>query len=299
MGVFRFVNDPRKGCMKSPGEGCRGVFTGTWALVSNTISGTFDSATYVTRAVYSILRNCGRFEEGEEKLTRPSNICSGIWIHGLGGCISEICEGLYSCFTKPCKKVPGGKSCAPRTGNAFLNCLISPATGAIRWTNASTAGTANCFKKEEKQNDRYRHPRQFGLIRVMKPYKEDQAFAEECFATDQKMKYEQIVYFCQVNELTVVVVTKSMQLVVYRRGKHYKKVEISEIERFERYYLSAKRSMNIVSQKKSLAIANIDENPLNQIQDAINALNGTDVKAHDMPGENPNKAKQCCSKEEE
>jgi hypothetical protein len=100
-GVYHFLNDPREGCMKGPKEGCKGVFTGTWSLFSNTVSGVFDSASAVTRSVYSILRNCGGFETGEENLKDPQNICSGIFVHGLGGCFIEVGEGLYNCFTKP------------------------------------------------------------------------------------------------------------------------------------------------------------------------------------------------------
>jgi hypothetical protein len=60
--------------MKNPKAGCFGVVTGTWALMSNTVSGTFDSAAAVTKSLYSIFRNCGGYETGEERLKNPKNI---------------------------------------------------------------------------------------------------------------------------------------------------------------------------------------------------------------------------------
>jgi len=135
-GVWRFCDDPLKGWMKGGCGVCKGVCTGTCALLSNTVSGVFNSVGAITRAVYSIARNLGSFEAGEERLSRPGNICSGLIFYGLGGCIAEVVEGFGNCFSKPCKKTKrGGPGCCGRTLNGMLNLMCSPVTGSLRMVN--------------------------------------------------------------------------------------------------------------------------------------------------------------------
>ena len=70
--------------------------------MANTVSGVFNSVGAISRAVYSILRNVGSFEAGEERLDSPGNICSGLFFYGLGGCLAEVGEGIGACLSKPC-----------------------------------------------------------------------------------------------------------------------------------------------------------------------------------------------------
>lgn len=136
-GLWHFVDDPRKGLMKGGCGCCQGCCTGTTALLKNTVSGVFNSVGAITRSVYSILRNVGSFESGEENLTNPGNICSGLFVHGLGGCLAELCEGIGNCCSKPCKKTRrGGPNCMGRTLSGCLNLLSAPGTGAVRFVNA-------------------------------------------------------------------------------------------------------------------------------------------------------------------
>ena len=115
-GVWRFIDDPRKGLMAGGCGCCKGCLTGTCALMTNTVSGVFNSIGAITRSMYSILRNVGSFNTGEERLKNPGNICSGLFFYGFGGCLAEFGEGLGNCCTKPCKKtIRGGPGCGGRT----------------------------------------------------------------------------------------------------------------------------------------------------------------------------------------
>ena len=64
--------------------------------MANTISGCFDSFAAISRSLYSLVRNVGGYEAGEERLTVPGNICTGACVHGVYGFIAEIGEGVYS-----------------------------------------------------------------------------------------------------------------------------------------------------------------------------------------------------------
>ena len=56
-GVFEFINEPRKGLVKGPKEFVGGVGKGVKSLVTNVISGSFDSVSKVTGSLYGVLKN--------------------------------------------------------------------------------------------------------------------------------------------------------------------------------------------------------------------------------------------------
>ena len=180
----------------------------------------FNSVGSITRALYSISRNVGSFDAGEERLSDPDNICSGLIFYGLGGFVAELGEGLVNCFCKPCKPTKHrGPGCCGRSVSGCLNLGCSPLTGALRFINAFSAGTSNCFVKKAPENERYRFPRQFGLKDELSPYEEGLAMGENCLRHDEDHQDEQIAYCKQVNNDSAVIITKKKEILVYRNEK--------------------------------------------------------------------------------
>jgi vacuolar protein sorting-associated protein 13A/C len=56
-GVFEFFNEPRKGLMKGPKEFVGGVGKGVKSLVTNVVSGGFDSVSKITGSLYNVVKN--------------------------------------------------------------------------------------------------------------------------------------------------------------------------------------------------------------------------------------------------
>ena len=55
-GVFEFFNEPRKGMLKGPAEFVGGMGKGVTALVTNVVSGSFNSVSKITGSLYGIAK---------------------------------------------------------------------------------------------------------------------------------------------------------------------------------------------------------------------------------------------------
>lgn len=55
-GVFEFFNEPRKGLLKGPAEFVGGMGAGVTSLVTNVVSGSFNSVSKITGSLYGIAK---------------------------------------------------------------------------------------------------------------------------------------------------------------------------------------------------------------------------------------------------
>ena len=55
-GVFEFFNEPRKGLLKGPAEFVGGMGKGVTSLVTNVVSGSFDTVSKITGSLYGIAK---------------------------------------------------------------------------------------------------------------------------------------------------------------------------------------------------------------------------------------------------
>ena len=56
-GVYEFVSEPSKGLLKGTDEFVVGVGKGVQSLVSNVISGSFESMSKITGSLYTVVKN--------------------------------------------------------------------------------------------------------------------------------------------------------------------------------------------------------------------------------------------------
>jgi hypothetical protein len=64
-GVFEFFNEPRKGLLKGPKEFVGGIGKGVKSLVTNVVSGSFDSVSKITGSLYGVVKNVSGDENVE------------------------------------------------------------------------------------------------------------------------------------------------------------------------------------------------------------------------------------------
>ena len=101
-GVFEFFNEPRKGLLKGPTEFVGGMGKGVNSLITNVVSGGFDSMAKVTGSLYGALKNVSGNEVNEAQMAakRPEHAIDGVY-QGLKGGAAELMLGVTGIFTKP------------------------------------------------------------------------------------------------------------------------------------------------------------------------------------------------------
>jgi phage-related protein len=99
-GVYEFVSEPTKGLLKGPDEFVGGVGKGVQSLVSNVVSGGFESVGKITGSLYNVVKNVG----GEKKteIKQPDHVVDGVY-QGVKGGVTELFSGVTGIFTKPIK----------------------------------------------------------------------------------------------------------------------------------------------------------------------------------------------------
>lgn len=99
-GVYEFVSEPTKGLLRGPDEFVGGVGKGVQSLVTNVISGGFESVGKITGSLYNVVKNVG----GEKKtdIKAPDHVIDGVY-QGVKGGAQELFHGLTGIFTKPIK----------------------------------------------------------------------------------------------------------------------------------------------------------------------------------------------------
>ena len=278
-GAWRLYDDPRKGSLKGGCGCCKGCLTGLGSCLGYSISGCFDSLSSITKALYSIVRNVGGYDAGEERLTRPQNICSGIFVHGVGGCIAEVGEGAYSCVTKPCKADKSSvQTCLSGTAKGMFNVIVSPFSGTLRWIYSTSYGASECFKTKDPKIVRGRFPRQFGAEKILRPYENDMAMAEYAFS-DSKHEREEMAFYRKIHEVpsVIFVMTTFGRLLLYRKGKSSKRktsLNLVDVVRFEIYEAVNTWSLNVCTSKnKKLVITHFNKEVILAVMKAIDLYN--------------------------
>lgn len=78
-GVFEFFNEPRKGLVKGPKEFVGGVGKGVKSLVTNIVSGSFDSVSKITGSLYGVIKNVSGDQVTDQQLKKPEHAFDGVY----------------------------------------------------------------------------------------------------------------------------------------------------------------------------------------------------------------------------
>jgi len=211
-GVFEFFNEPRKGLLKGPKQFATGVGKGVKSLVSGIISGGFGSVSRITGSLYSVVRQVGGEGDSYERINQNDNIAEGIY-HGFKGGLQDLAEGVTGLFTKPFKGAKGGgvKGFFKGIGSGLLGVATAPLSAVLRVGTSVTTGIANTatFLRTGKiqQKGRLRFPRPVSAQKVIEPYNEEIAQAQEFLTTLKDHNTEQLVFYLRIDSQVIVLIT--------------------------------------------------------------------------------------------
>jgi len=173
-GVFEFFNEPRKGLLKGPKEFVGGVGKGVKSLLTNVVSGSFDSVSKITGSLYGVLKNVSGNQVNEEQMNmkKPEHAIDGVYL-GIKGGVSELAEGVAGLFTKPYKKAKeeGTVGFFKGLGAGTIGLVASPFTATLRIGNNVATGIKNSAIRIGKGKlptyGRFRHPRYFNSKNIL------------------------------------------------------------------------------------------------------------------------------------
>lgn len=185
-GVLEFFSEPYKGLLKGPGEFVDGVNKGVRALVGNVIAGSFGSVSKITGSLYNIVHEVGGNDQ--IALKEGDNVFTGVYL-GVTGGVTELATGLAGFFTKPYHgaKRSGVFGFFKGIGAGVLGSVTAPLAAALRFGSSVAIGISNTgtllSKGKIQHFGRMRFPRQFGVRKVLEPYDEELAQAQELLRT--------------------------------------------------------------------------------------------------------------------
>jgi vacuolar protein sorting-associated protein 13A/C len=147
---------------------------GVKSLLTNVVSGSFDSVSKITGSLYGVLKNVSGNEVNEEQmaLKKPENAFDGVY-QGLKGGASELVEGVTGLFTKPFKraKQEGAKGFFKGLGSGAVGLVASPFAATLRIGNNVSMGIKNSAVRIGKGKlptyGRFRHPRYFNTKNIL------------------------------------------------------------------------------------------------------------------------------------
>ena len=232
-GVFEFFNEPRKGLLKGPKEFASGIGKGVKSLVSGVISGGFGSVSRITGSLYSVVRQVGGEGDSYERINQNDNIAEGIY-HGFKGGLQDLAEGVTGLFTKPFKgaKKGGVKGFLKGIGSGLLGVATAPLSAVLRVGTSVTTGIANTatFLRTGKiqQKGRIRFPRAVGARKIIEPYNEEIAQAQEFLRTLEDYQEQQLVFYLRVDSKVIVLITTEAAIEI-RSGDLHAAIPLNSI----------------------------------------------------------------------
>ncbi len=97
-GVFEFFSEPKKGLLLGPEEFVGGIGKGVKSLVTNVVSGSFDSISKISGSLYGVVKNVAG--DKNVQIKKPDHVFAGIY-QGVTGGATEIFGGITGIVTKP------------------------------------------------------------------------------------------------------------------------------------------------------------------------------------------------------
>jgi vacuolar protein sorting-associated protein 13A/C len=129
--VYEFISEPTKGLLQGPDEFVEGVGKGVQSLVSNVISGSFESMSKITGSLYTVVKNVSG--EKNVQIRKIDHIGEGIY-YGVKGGMKELVYGVAGIVTKPIQKSKeeGAKGFLKGLGSGLVGAITAPVTATLR-----------------------------------------------------------------------------------------------------------------------------------------------------------------------
>lgn len=216
-GVMDFFYEPAKAIflVQGPEEFTKGFAKGTLSLVTNSVHGTFNTASKVTGSIghgLSLLTFDKDYIREHQKTasTKPKDIREGL-LEGTEAFGKSLFEGFSGFFTKPFEgaQQEGIGGFFKGVGKGLIGVPVKPVTGMLDFATKTTEGISNVknyFNNDIKSKKRL--PRTFGPDGLVTPYSPSSAYGQFLLNTVANQSYsKQRPEYHVHNEKEVILLT--------------------------------------------------------------------------------------------
>ncbi|CAG9327163.1 unnamed protein product [Blepharisma stoltei] len=277
-GVFEFLNEPAKGALKGPKAFAHGIEKGIRSLVGNVISGGFGSVSKVTGKLYGIVREVGGDNKAAERINDSDNAILDIY-GGVKGGVKDLAEGITGIFTKPISgaKEAGASGFLKGIGSGIIGAFSAPVSAALRLgvgiaSGMTSAGTLIAQGKVNPRG-RARFPRYFNMRKVLEPYNNETAQAQDLIKNIPEFSKEQIVFYLHLAEKEDIIVILTLDhLLVLINAELAKFVSIGDISSLEIHRTGAKFTLCAGNPENQIVLNSSSFSSLAKLYSAISSL---------------------------
>lgn len=278
MGVYEFVNEPRKGMLKGPKGFVKGVGKGMRSLVGNTMSAGFGSISKITGSLYTVVKEVGHDEKGISGPPESKDVVSGI-ATGFKQGATDLARGITGVVKKPVRGAQkgGAKGFARGMGAGLLGAVTAPFAAVLRVGSSVATGIANTgtliAKGKIESQGRLRFPRQFGARRVLEPYNSEIAESQELLHSISKHRNENIVYYVHLQEeRDIILILTNKHVLLLTDAELTDRVCVEDIKACEVHRLEGAFYLCIAEGEKQINVRSYSYSPLAKMYGAICSL---------------------------
>jgi vacuolar protein sorting-associated protein 13A/C len=119
-----------------------GIGKGVKSLVTNVVSGSFDSISKISGSLYSVVKSASGSKNVQ--LKKPDHVFDGIF-QGVKGGMTELVGGVTGVFTKPIEKTreEGAKGTVKGIGQGLFGLVSAPITATLRLGSSVASGVSS------------------------------------------------------------------------------------------------------------------------------------------------------------
>ena len=276
-GVVEFFSAPVKGALKGPKGFASGVSKGMRSLVGNVVSGAFGSVSRITGSLHGVVKQVSGADVED---INQSDSMGGTILGGFKGAGSDIAQGVTGIFTKPWKgaKQEGAKGFVKGIGKGLWGALTSPVTAVLRVGAGLTSGVAQAgtllAKGKISVKGRNRFPRHFSPRKVLEPYNQEVAEAQELLKSLSHHRKEKMVFYQHLteNKEDIIIILTMKNFLFLVNGDLYKQFSLKSINRCELHRIKNNFCLVIGTSLEEFVVKSVTMSSLVKLYYAFNSL---------------------------
>lgn len=260
-----------------------GVQNGMRSLVTNVISGGFESVSKMTGSLYNLSRQLSAMGENTVQINQSSNIFLGLF-EGVYGTIEELYFGLSGIVIKPIKEAKrgGAKGFLKGVGSGLIGAVGAPISAALRTSTTLTSSVANTVNLLEVDKGtvkgRMRFPRQFGALGILEPYDPKIAQIQDLLRNLEEHKNESMEFYLHIEDYeNVIVIITAIHVLLIVGSEVAEKMKVKRITNCEMHAIqdeakNSKYVLIITGGSREMMLESYQFSALIKIYSAIRSL---------------------------
>jgi hypothetical protein len=260
-----------------------GVQNGMRSLVTNVISGSFESVSKMTGSLYNLSRQLRAMEQNTGQINQSSNIFLGLF-EGIYGSIEELYFGLSGIVLKPIREAKrgGAQGFLKGVGSGLLGAVGAPISAALRTGTTLTSSVANTVNLLEVDKGtikgRMRFPRQFGALGILETYNPKIAQIQELLRNFEEHKNEAMEFYLHIEDYeNVIVIITAVHVLLIVGSEVAEKMKVRRVTNCEMHMIhdeaqNSKYVLIITGGSRQMVIESYQYSALVKIYSAIRSL---------------------------